>query len=66
MEKLTNREQDICKYLVKGMKNVEIAKQLNLSKHTVKSYISEILIALDARNRTEAAYILGKNNIIQL
>ncbi len=64
MKNLTKRELEICSYLALGMKNVEIAKTLYLSKHTVKAYISAIIAALGARNRTEAAYILGKKNII--
>lgn len=64
MKHLTNRELEICSYLVLGMKNIEIAKTLYLSKHTVKAYMSSIICALGARNRTEAAYILGKENII--
>ncbi len=64
MRHLTNRELEICSYLVQGMKNIEIANTLYLSKHTVKAYVSSIITTLDAKNRTEAAYILGKKNII--
>ncbi len=62
--KLTNREMDICRYLVEGKNNCEIAKILYLSQHTVKVYVSGIISHLNAKNRTHVAYILGKENII--
>lgn len=63
---LTKRQLDVCKYLITGSKNVEIANELHLSKHTVKAYISEIILAFNAKNRTNLAYILGKENILLL
>lgn len=63
---LTKRQLDVCKYLIQGKKNIEIAHALNLSKHTVKAYLSEIICMFNAKNRTHLAYILGKENIILL
>lgn len=62
--KLTPREMEICKYLVIGKKNCEIARILYLSEHTIKSHVSSIIANLGAANRTHVAYILGKENII--
>lgn len=62
--KLTPREMEICKYLAEGKKNVEIARILYLSEHTIKSHVSDIIAHLGAVNRTQVAYILGKENII--
>lgn len=64
MRHLTNRELEVCKYLILGLDNSEIAKKLFISKHTVKIYVSSIIESLGAKNRTEVAYILGKENII--
>ncbi len=66
MMKLTDREMDVCKLLVKGMSNMEIAKELFLSKHTVKSYLSQIMASANVKNRAELAYLLGKENIIKM
>lgn len=63
---LSQREMEICKYLVKGKKNVEIARILFLSEHTIKSHVSDIIANLGAANRTQVAYILGKENIINV
>ena len=34
--RLSQREMEICKYLAEGKKNIEIAKILYLSEHTIK------------------------------
>ncbi len=62
--KLTKRELEVCKYLILGFKNIEIAQEMHLSKHTIKAYISALICSFDAKNRTELAYMLGKENII--
>ncbi len=64
--RLSKREMEICKYLAEGKKNIEIAKILYLSEHTIKSHVSDIIASLGAANRTQVAYILGKENIIKI
>lgn len=64
MNNLTEREKDVFFYLVKGYKNEDIGKELCISKHTVKSHVSVILRKLECKDRTEAAYLAGKYNII--
>lgn len=59
MKHLTKRELEVCKYLTQGLDNSEIAARLFISRHTVKIYVSSIIEALGAKNRTEVAYILA-------
>ena len=59
---LSDRKIEVCKYLVKGLGNEEIADILNVSKHTVKAYISAIIYENKVKNRTELAYKLGREN----
>ena len=59
---LSPRKIEICKYIANGLKNEEIAKIIKVSKHTVKAYVSSIINDACARNRTQLAYILGKEN----
>lgn len=54
-ERLTDRQMDVLRLMVKGQSNKEIARSLELSPSTVKSHISQILICLGAANRTDAA-----------
>lgn len=63
---LTEKQKEICKYLIQGKTNNEIAKEMYLSTHTIKVYISSIIETLNAKNRTHAAYILGKENIMNI
>lgn len=63
---LTQREKDICRCLIEGMSNIEIAQKLFISKYTVKSHISRIISTKKIRNRVHLAYLLGKENIIEL
>ncbi len=64
--KLTQREKDVCKCLIEGMSNPEIASRLYISRHTVKSYLSQIMANAKVKNRVQLAYILGKDNIIDV
>lgn len=66
MKHLTKRELEVCKYLTQGLDNSEIAARLFISRHTVKIYVSSIIEALGAKNRTEVAYILAKRNIMYM
>jgi DNA-binding NarL/FixJ family response regulator len=52
---LTAREQEILELIARGMDNVEIAHALFLSQHTVKNYVSSILVKLQVENRIQAA-----------
>lgn len=52
---LTAREREVLALLCAGLPNRAIAQRLRLSGSTVKWYISQILMKLDVKNRTEAA-----------
>ncbi|MCG6970096.1 MAG: helix-turn-helix transcriptional regulator [Gammaproteobacteria bacterium] len=51
---LTGREQEIIARIRAGLNNKNIARQLNISVHTVKSHIYNIFQKLQASNRVEA------------
>ncbi|WP_328722940.1 response regulator transcription factor [Streptomyces sp. NBC_00247] len=53
--KLTPRQRQILGLIGHGLANVEIARQLQLGRPTVKSHISSLLRALDLRDRTQLA-----------
>lgn len=52
---LTARELEILVLIARGMDNVEIARMLFLSQHTVKNHVSNILVKLQVENRIQAA-----------
>ncbi len=54
---LAPRENDILVLIAEGLSNKEIAAKLNLSPGTVRNYISEMLVKLDVRDRTQLAIL---------
>ncbi len=59
MEKLTARETEVLKYLIKGFTNKQIADAMFVSTHTVKAHLKHIFRKFEATNRTQVAYIAG-------
>ena len=59
---LTAREQEVLSLIATGATDKEIAAQLSLSLHTVKSHVHSILSKLHAANRRQAVRLIGRNN----
>lgn len=53
-EPLTGREQEVLELLGQGLSNKMIARQLQISEHTVKFHISSLYTKLDTSSRAEA------------
>lgn len=51
---LTEREKAVLRLAATGLTNKEIAHTLGLVEGTVKNYMSELMIKLEARDRTQA------------
>jgi DNA-binding NarL/FixJ family response regulator len=56
-DNLTVREQEVARLIGNGLTNDEIAKQLCISKSTVKNHITKILQRLNVRDRTQVAIL---------
>ena len=50
---LSNREQDVVRWVAEGLTNREIANRLDLSEHTVKNYLFRIFDKLGVSSRIE-------------
>ena len=61
---LTPRERDVLALLAQGESNKRIAAALNLSIGTVKGYVSAIFEKLGVEDRTQAALLAAKHDVI--
>jgi DNA-binding NarL/FixJ family response regulator len=52
---LSDRELEVIRCIIQGMKNLEIAEALFISAETVKSHVSTAIQKLGVRDRTQAA-----------
>ena len=55
LEELTSRELEVLLLLVQGMSNPKIAKELVISRATVKAHVRHIISKLGVSDRTQAA-----------
>jgi len=62
---LSETQINVLKLLTLGYSNLEIAKILYISYHTVKSYASFIMEMFGAKNRTELTFYAMQNNIFE-
>lgn len=51
---ISSREYDVLKLISKGFSNKEIGDRLFLSESTIKTHVSNLLVKLDAKRRTQA------------
>jgi two-component system nitrate/nitrite response regulator NarL len=63
LDKLSKREYQVVEWLVQGLSNREISKQMILSPHTIKNYIFRIFDKMGVSSRGELLFlILNQNN----
>jgi DNA-binding NarL/FixJ family response regulator len=62
---LTARETEVLQLIADGLINKQIAQRLSLSNETIKAYIDNIRIKLDATNRTHAATLGLRHGLIE-
>ena len=64
--KLTDRQYEILKYVVKGLSNGEIARQFDIAEITVKNHVTAIFTKLGASNRQEAVAIALRKQLLKM
>lgn len=52
--KISNREYEVLQQIAIGLSNKEIAEKLFVSESTIKTHVSNLLIKLNAKRRTQA------------
>jgi DNA-binding NarL/FixJ family response regulator len=59
---LTRRERELITLIARGMQNKNIAHELNISEHTVRAHIGNIMRKYRLQNRTQIAVTLAVTN----
>lgn len=62
---LTPRQMEILDSMVRGLNNLDIAKQLGIRRDGVKEHVNAILTKIGASNRTEAVAIALRKNLVK-
>ena len=63
---LSPRQLEVLVMLVKGFSNTEIANMLGISRTVAKEHVENLLVKLDAANRTEAAAIALRKRLVKV
>lgn len=61
---LTAREREVLALIVDGADNAAIGRDLSISKHTVKQYVTNILEKLEVSSRVEAAVLAVRDGLL--
>jgi DNA-binding NarL/FixJ family response regulator len=61
---ISHREYEVLQAISEGLSNKEIADKLFLSESTIKTHVSNLLVKLNAKRRTQAIQIAKEHQII--
>ena len=66
LNKLTNKEIDVCELIKKGYSRNEIGETLNISPNTVKTHEKSIFFKFEVTSRNKLISSLFKNDLVEI
>lgn len=64
LDQLTARERDVLLAVARGLSNLEIAEELQISESTIKTHVGRILMKLGFRDRVQAVVWAHQNRLL--
>jgi len=64
--RLSTRETEVLNYVAQGYSNKQIAAKLDISEQTIKNHVTNIMMKLNARARTQAVVIAAQQGLISI